>query len=464
MRPASSRPAARTRIREETPQLTNPDGDVRLAEVARLLQIIDRLRDPGGCPWDRDQSLESMAQNLLEEAYEVADAMLQGDRKSVCQELGDLLMNILLSARIAEDAGEFSLADVSRMVAEKLVRRHPHVFGEVAADDVDEVLKNWEEIKSEERSEDTDRSALAGVPAALPALLRAYRLGEKAARVGFKWPDRSGPLAKLDEEMLELKQAIEEGYQDRIEEELGDVLFSVVNLARHLKIEPESALRRTTFRFDERFRYMERKLEHRLAEAPLERMEALWREAKREWLEPESLPLRAPGEWRRAVRRLTESRAALISAVTDLPEDVVQAAPEPPGGWSIVGVMEHLHRLEQGIAAALKKVMERAGEEPFPEQGLAAHPPKNRLIESKEPVAAPTWTVPAGYLSRAELLVQLGQSRQELFSLLPRMTLLNPRNLLLEHSRLGDLDALQWFEFLAAHERRHLRQIDSLRH
>ncbi|MFH0945338.1 MAG: nucleoside triphosphate pyrophosphohydrolase [Planctomycetota bacterium] len=441
-----------------------PDGDARLLGVARLLEVIDRLRDPGGCPWDREQSLESMAHNLLEEAYEVADAMLQGDRKSVCQELGDLLMNILLSARIAEDAGDFSLADVSRLITQKLVRRHPHVFGEVVADDVDAVLKNWEEIKSEERSEDTDRSSLAGVPAALPALLRAYRLGEKAARVGFKWPDRTGPLAKLDEELCELKQAIEEGYQDRIGEELGDVLFSVVNLARHLKIEPESALRRTTFRFDERFRCMERKLEHRLKEVPLERMEALWREAKREWLEPESLPSQAPGEWRRAVRRLMESRAALIATVSDLPEDLVQAAPEEPGAWSIVGVMEHLHLLERGLAVAMKKVMREAVEEPFPEEGLAAHPPKNRLIESGQKAEAPTWTVPSGGVSRAELLARLAQSREKLFALLPRLTLVNPRNLLLEHPRLGDLDALQWFEFLAWHERRHLRQIDSLRH
>jgi MazG family protein len=258
------------------------DQDRRLTGLARLVAIIDRLRAPDGCPWDREQTLQTMAPCLLEEAYEVVDALRGGEDATIHGELGDLLMNVFLCAKIAEDESRFSLADITETVADKLVRRHPHVFGTEKAKDGAEALRRWEGIKQQERAGDADTSALAGVPRDLPALLRATRVGQKAAQVGFDWPDRHGPLDKVREELAELTAELEqsEPNADRIAAELGDSLFALVNLGRHLQVDPEMALRATIDRFCKRFRYVEGRLGDRLADATLEEMEALWQEAK----------------------------------------------------------------------------------------------------------------------------------------------------------------------------------------
>ncbi|MCK6569513.1 nucleoside triphosphate pyrophosphohydrolase [Myxococcota bacterium] len=227
----------------------------------RLVGIMARLRSPGGCPWDREQTLSTLRPYLLEETYEVLDAMEAGDAREHCEELGDLLLQVVFQARVREEAGDFDIADVAQAIADKLVRRHPHVFGDgsVVADDAATVVKNWSEIKAAEKaSAGTQRkSALDGVPAALPALLRATRIGEKAAAAGFDWREAGGVLDKLDEEALELREAVARGDRASIEAEMGDYLFTLVNACRHLGIDAESALRGTTRRFEQRFRVLE---------------------------------------------------------------------------------------------------------------------------------------------------------------------------------------------------------------
>ncbi|MEZ5990169.1 MAG: nucleoside triphosphate pyrophosphohydrolase [Planctomycetota bacterium] len=259
--------------------------DPRLAALARLSAVVDRLRAPDGCPWDRKQTLPSMAPHLLEEAYELVDGLGGGSDDVVRGEAGDLLMNLFLIARIAEDEGRFSMAEVAGEVTDKLVRRHPHVFGDAEAGDAGGALAQWEAVKQQERStapEDADRSVLAGVPRALPALLRAWRVGQKAAGVGFDWPDAEGPLAKIDEELAELRAELDDdgAAGDRAEAELGDLLFAVVNLARHLGVDPETSLRRTCERFERRFRRVEAELGDGLREAGLDEMERAWERAK----------------------------------------------------------------------------------------------------------------------------------------------------------------------------------------
>jgi MazG family protein len=248
-------------------------------QLHRLLDIIARLRAPGGCPWDREQTAESMAPHLLEEAFEAVDAIRRRDPQASCEELGDVLMNVLMIAQIAGESAGFTSEDVARLIADKLVRRHPHVFGDVIARDSDQVLQNWEQIKRHEKDGDP-RGALDGLPIDLPALLLAFRMGEKAARVGFDWPDRAGPRRKVDEELLELDAALADGAAVGIEAELGDVLFSLCNLARHAGVNPELALRSTADRFKARFREVERALGDRLAHASLEEMETAWQAAK----------------------------------------------------------------------------------------------------------------------------------------------------------------------------------------
>lgn len=251
-------------------------------QLHRLLQIITRLRAPGGCPWDREQTEVTMAPHLLEEAYEAVDAIQAGTPQASCEELGDVLMNVLMIAQIAAEEGRYDAEDVARGIADKLVRRHPHVFGDVRADSADEVLTNWERIKKEEKREagNAPRGALDGVPANLPALLQASRIGEKASRAGFDWPDLQGPRGKIDEELRELDEAVATGDVAAIERELGDVLFSLVNLARHTGVNPEMALRGTNARFRHRFGRVEAELGDRLADASLEAMEAIWQAAK----------------------------------------------------------------------------------------------------------------------------------------------------------------------------------------
>jgi tetrapyrrole methylase family protein/MazG family protein len=254
--------------------------------MQRLLDIMDKLRDPGGCPWDREQTLRSLTPYLLEEAHEVIEAIEAGDAAHHKEELGDLLFQVVFQARIAREEGKFDFAQVCDAISGKLTRRHPHVFGDVSVSGSREVVKNWERIKADERREkgQAEHSAVSGVPVALPALVRAERLTEKAGAVGFDWPDAKSVLAKVREELAELEAEIEKGALDRVEHELGDLLFAVANLGRWVKVHPEEALRATLRRFEARFHYIEEKLRQRgksPRESDLAEMDALWNEAKK---------------------------------------------------------------------------------------------------------------------------------------------------------------------------------------
>ncbi len=441
--------------------------DPRLAAFAELLAVIDRLRDRNGCPWDRDQSLESMAPSLLEETHEAIDAITSGRRAAAAGELGDLLMNVLLACRIAQDAGDFSLADVSRAIADKLVRRHPHVFADGDARTVDAVLEKWESIKRQERAGDDDRSALAGIPAALPSLLKAQRMGEKAARTGFRWKDVAGALAKLDEEVAELKRSIAAKDGARaIDEEIGDVLFCVVNVARHAGVDAETALRRAASRFGERFRRIESEFGERLKTASADELEAAWRSAKRAIAEDRArVPDGAPDEWRAAAARMDRSGRRVLDLVRDLPADLCARRPDAAvAAWSIDEVLEHLVLVLERVGGGLAKRLAAAGELPsFPPEGLALHPPKRRLAIPPDPVVAPTIVTPASGKTRAHLLPRFSAARDALLALLPRLVAVNPRALTFPHPLFGDVDALQWFEFIAMHEERHAAQIERIR-
>ena len=250
------------------------------------------LRDPQkGCPWDREQTLESLKPCVLEETYELLSAMDRPDDKAnYIEELGDVLLQVMFQCVMAEQEGRFSFDDVANAISDKLVRRHPHVFGDVDARDSATVLRNWEQIKQVEHKKETRHSALDGVPGTLPGLLKAQRTQEKAARVGFDWKDASGPLEKIEEELGELKAEIaarasdRPADSDRVKEELGDLLFAVANLARHLKVDSESALEGTTARFSRRFRAVEAAAKsggRSLKEMTLQEMDGLWEEAKR---------------------------------------------------------------------------------------------------------------------------------------------------------------------------------------
>jgi len=252
--------------------------------LERLLAVMARLRGPGGCPWDREQTLASLRPYVLEETYEVLEAIDAGDDRAHREELGDLLLQIVFQARIAEEEGRFAFADVADAIHDKLVSRHPHVFGDADAKDADAVLRQWAALKRKENeAKGGGRSALEGVPREMPALARAERLTEKASRVGFDWPDAAGARAKVAEELRELDEAVAGGDRGRVEDELGDVLFAVANLARKLSVPPEEALRGTLGRFVERFRYVEDELARRgfaPGEASLEEMDRIWDEAK----------------------------------------------------------------------------------------------------------------------------------------------------------------------------------------
>ena len=249
-------------------------------DFADLLAVIQRLRAPDGCPWDRAQTTGTMGRHLLEEAFEAVDALRQGEDRAICDELGDVLTNVLLIAEIAAGSGRFDFAAVARAAREKLVRRHPHVFGDTEVRDAEDALGRWEAIKRSE-GDDGPRGVLSGVPAALPALLRAFRIGEKAARVGFDWPDAAGPRAKVGEELAEVDEALARGDRHEIEAELGDLLLAVANLARHHGVEPETALRGTLDRFSARFAQVEATLGERLGSAGLAELQAAWDDAKR---------------------------------------------------------------------------------------------------------------------------------------------------------------------------------------
>lgn len=248
----------------------------------RLVEIMATLRGPQGCPWDRDQTRESLKAFLIEEAYEVLEALDHGGKETLQEELGDLLLQVVFHAQVAAELGEFRMEDVLEHVTDKLVRRHPHVFGETRAETPAEALSNWERLKQAERGGVQEASALSGVPKTLPALLRAQRLQDKAARVGFDWGETAPVLHKVEEELTELKTAIGRD-REAVEAELGDLFFSLVNLARFLDLNAEEALRKCVEKFTRRFRHVETMIAARgksLTESSLEEMDALWEEAK----------------------------------------------------------------------------------------------------------------------------------------------------------------------------------------
>jgi MazG family protein len=253
------------------------------ARFGALVELIARLRGPGGCPWDREQTHESLKSNALEEAYEVVEAIDAGDDAHLRGELGDLLLQVVFHAQIAAEAGRFAIGDVIQGVADKMVRRHPHVFGAETAATPAEVLRNWEALKEAERPSE---SMLDAVSTRLPAVMEAYQITTKAGRVGFDWPDVAAVLAKLEEEAEELKRAASRPRADHRElaEEVGDLLFTAVNVARKVGVDPEAALKAANRKFRRRFRHLEHALRARgrkPADAGLEELEALWAEAKR---------------------------------------------------------------------------------------------------------------------------------------------------------------------------------------
>ena len=252
--------------------------------IEKLLGIMARLRGPDGCPWDREQTLKTLRPYLLEETYEVLEAIDGGDPREHCEELGDLLLQIVFQAQLASEEGRFDFGDVAEAISSKLVSRHPHVFGGATVKDAEGVLRQWVALKKKEKeARGGGQSVLEGVPREMPALARAERLTEKASRIGFDWPDPAGARAKVDEELAELDRAMAGRDRAAVEDELGDVLFAISNLARKLRIPPEEALRRAVGRFITRFRYVEDELARlgvRHGEATLEEMDRLWEQAK----------------------------------------------------------------------------------------------------------------------------------------------------------------------------------------
>ncbi len=247
----------------------------------RLLDVLDRLRKE--CPWDRKQTNESLRPNTIEEVYELCDALMKNDRRDICKELGDVIMHVMFYAKIGEETGDFDIADVCNKEADKLIFRHPHVYGEATANTAQEVLESWEQIKLKEK--DGNKSVLSGVPQALPSVIKAYRIQEKARNVGFDWEDKEDVWEKVQEELDELKAELMRGDKEKSTHELGDFLFSVINAARLYKLNPDTALEHTNQKFTRRFNYIEEhsiKAGKPLTEMTLAEMDELWNEAKKE--------------------------------------------------------------------------------------------------------------------------------------------------------------------------------------
>jgi MazG family protein len=254
-----------------------------LKNIDALLEIMRVLRAPDGCPWDREQNFASIAPYTIEEAYEVADAIDRKDFAALKSELGDLLFQAVYHAQMADEEQLFSFADVVQAIAEKLIRRHPHVFGSAQIETAADQTAHWEVVKAAERGHAGHKSVLDDVPLTLPALLRAEKLMKRAARVGFFWQEPKNVIAKIREETEELVQEVERGDAEKAAEEFGDVLFVLANLARHLGIDPEESLRRTNVKFERRFRFIEDRLREQGREVqgtPLGELEALWQQAK----------------------------------------------------------------------------------------------------------------------------------------------------------------------------------------
>lgn len=255
------------------------------APLLRLLDIMRRLRAPDGCPWDREQDFASIAPYTIEEAYEVADAISRDDPAALQDELGDLLFQVVYHAQMAQEAGSFGFADVARGIGDKMIRRHPHVFGEAATRDSAEQTVAWEAQKQRERQARAETGTLAGLPSTLPALTRAAKLTRRAARVGFDWPDADSVFDKLEEEARELRAELPGASRERLADELGDLLFVLANLARKLDLDPEACLRGANAKFERRFQAVEGKLARQgqsPADVSLDVMEAAWQAVKKE--------------------------------------------------------------------------------------------------------------------------------------------------------------------------------------
>jgi MazG family protein len=257
-----------------------------MSDIKKLLEVMRDLRDPqSGCPWDLEQNFSTIAPYTIEEAYEVADAIEREDWPDLRSELGDLLFQVVFYAQMASEAGHFNFDDVADGITEKMIRRHPHVFADGEECSAGEVRGRWEDIKEEERAAHADQSALAGVAKALPALKRAQKLGKRAARVGFDWPDRKGVKLKISEELDEVEEAVGSRDPAKVEDELGDLLFAVVNLARHLGVDAEKALTSANAKFERRFRVMEADIDDEgleIRRMNLESLEQHWRKAKKQ--------------------------------------------------------------------------------------------------------------------------------------------------------------------------------------
>lgn len=251
----------------------------QLEAFGRFLDILDELRVK--CPWDKKQTNESLRPNTIEEVYELCDALMKDDQKNICKELGDVLLHIAFYAKIGSEKGEFDIKDVCDKLSDKLIFRHPHVFGEVKADTAEKVSENWEQIKLKEK--DGNKSVLSGVPEALPSLIKAYRIQDKARNVGFDWEQREQVWSKVKEEISEFEKEVADMDKEKAEDEFGDVMFSLINAARLYKINPDNALERTNQKFIRRFNYLEEhtlKAGRNLADMSLEEMDEIWNEAK----------------------------------------------------------------------------------------------------------------------------------------------------------------------------------------
>ena len=256
-----------------------------MKEFERLKQIVEKLRSPQGCPWDKEQTLYSMKTDMIEEAFELLDALDNKDIDNIKEELGDLLLHVVMHSQIAQEENLFSITDVITNLNEKLIRRHPHVFSGVDLKNTDEVLKKWDEIKAKEKTgKPTYQSVLDSIPSNIPSIIKAEKIQKKAAKFGFDWTDIKDVLNKLDEEISELKEAVSSGNKEKVCNELGDVIFAAVNVARHMGVDADESLRNTNKKFRNRFFHIEKTLEakgKKLKDTTLDEMEAIWQEAKK---------------------------------------------------------------------------------------------------------------------------------------------------------------------------------------
>ena len=251
----------------------------KLKATARVLEVMDTLREQ--CPWDREQTFASLRNNTIEEAFELTDAITDGDMEGIKEELGDVLLHIVFYSKMADEQGKFDFADVCNALCDKLIYRHPHVYGDVLADSPEEVKQNWEALKLRKKARKS--GLLGGVPRSLPAMVKAFRIGEKAASVGFDWEKREDVWAKVDEELLEVKEELRANDRDKLEGEIGDMFFALINACRLYGIDPENALERTNKKFIKRFNYVESRVAEQgkmMSEVALDELESYWQEAK----------------------------------------------------------------------------------------------------------------------------------------------------------------------------------------